>query len=65
MRSEEFERILRRLQLAASRGTQPDVLDAAPYVAAHPWDAVFSRAAHPAALDAQAFWNAEVREQAL
>eukprot|EP00974_Lingulodinium_polyedra_P074725 7240698-Lingulodinium_polyedra.AAC.1 len=65
MRSEEFERIRCRLQLAVGRGTPPDVLDAAPYDSGRPWDAAFSRAVHPAALDAQAFWNAEVREHAL
>eukprot|EP00974_Lingulodinium_polyedra_P020092 1941355-Lingulodinium_polyedra.AAC.1 len=61
MRSEEFERVRCRLQLAASRGVAPDVLDAVPYDPGRPWGAVFSRSVHPAALDALAFWNTEVR----
>ena len=61
MRSEEFERIRRRLK-AAHDPSAPAAAQI--YDPEHPWSSVFSRAVHRADQESAAFWQAEVREKA-
>ena len=66
MRSEEFERIRRRLQAQHDRGAPAGTgaTDPVAFEPDKPWNAVFHRAVHAGDAEAQAFWTREVKDQA-
>ena len=65
MRSEEFERFRRVRQLNHVKGYLAALAIVLAFDPARPWNGVFSASAHHLCLDAQAFWNREVRDKAL
>eukprot|EP00969_Alexandrium_andersonii_P338602 14964976-Alexandrium_andersonii.AAC.1 len=62
MRSEEFERIRRRLRADAmiTGVLNPSILDEK-----RPWESVFLRCVHPGDVESSSFWTREVREKVM
>eukprot|EP00969_Alexandrium_andersonii_P037849 1659627-Alexandrium_andersonii.AAC.1 len=60
MRSEEFERIRRRLRADAMA---TGVLNRAIHDEDRPWDSVFLRCVHPGDVESASYWTREVRDK--
>ena len=65
MRSEEFERLRRVLQLNHNSGHRSAPAMGLGFDPARPWDGVFAAAAHPLCLESLSFWQREVRDKAV
>eukprot|EP00969_Alexandrium_andersonii_P090163 3981825-Alexandrium_andersonii.AAC.1 len=64
MRSEEFERIRRRLKAGAAL-RPPAGEDVTSFDEARPWNSVFLISVHSGDVESSSFWNRKVREKAM
>ena len=64
MRSEEFERLRRVLQLGADVGARMPPSMGIQFDPEKPWDAVFACSVHLSMVESQAFWMREVKDKA-